>query len=111
MPDNTDPFFIETEPVQETREFALEAMRRLLVWMAEGPTLEERVKKMSGEIESRLGVLANVKVSADIDNSVGPRCAQHCVQALREILSNVVRHSEASAVEIKAVCNQCSKVS
>jgi signal transduction histidine kinase len=41
-----------------------------------------------------------VKVSPGIDDEVGPHCAQHCVQALREILSNVVRHSEATAVEV-----------
>jgi signal transduction histidine kinase len=66
-----------------------------------GPTLEQRIRKLSGEIESRLGVLADVKVGSDLDSEVGPRCAQHCVQALREILSNVVRHSEASAVDIQ----------
>jgi signal transduction histidine kinase len=85
------------ETIHEIRTTIFEIDQDLVV----GPTLEERVKKMSGEIESRLGVRANVKVSADIDHSVGPRCAQHCVQALREILSNVVRHSEASAVEIQ----------
>jgi signal transduction histidine kinase len=71
-----------------------------------GPTLEHRVKKLASEIETRLGVLATVKVSSDIDNNVGPRCAQHCVQALREILSNVVRHSEATAVDIQLDTNQ-----
>jgi len=74
--------------------------------LVSGPTLEQRVKKLSSEIETRLGVLANVKVSSDIDNNVGPRCAQHCVQALREILSNVVRHSEATAVDIQLDTNQ-----
>jgi hypothetical protein len=41
--ESADPFFHEiADPGQEPREFALEALRRLLVWMAEGPTLEER---------------------------------------------------------------------
>jgi signal transduction histidine kinase len=90
------------ETIHEIRTTIFEIDQDLVV----GPTLEQRVKKMSGEIESRLGVLANVKVSADIDNNVGPRCAQHCVQALREILSNVVRHSEASEVDIQLDTNQ-----
>ena len=90
------------ETIHEIRTTIFEIDQDLVV----GPTLEERVKKLSSEIESRLGVLANVKVSADIDSNVGPRCAQHCVQALREILSNVVRHSEASAVDIQLDTNQ-----
>jgi signal transduction histidine kinase len=61
----------------------------------------ERVTALSAEIEARLGVLADVDVIAGIDDMVDPQCAQHCVQALREILSNVVRHSHASAVTIR----------
>jgi signal transduction histidine kinase len=64
-------------------------------------TLEERVYALSSEVESRLGVHVDVKIASGIDNDVGPRCAQNGVQALREILSNVVRHSQASAVEVK----------
>ncbi len=64
-------------------------------------TLEERVKALSSEVESRLGVLADVKVEAGIDDEIGPELAHQCVQALREILSNVVRHSQATAVEVK----------
>jgi signal transduction histidine kinase len=70
-----------------------------------GQTLEERVYALSAEIESRLGVLADVKIAADIDHDVGPQCAQHCVQALREILSNVVRHSQATSVDITVDTN------
>jgi signal transduction histidine kinase len=70
-----------------------------------GQTLEERVCALSGEIESRLGVLADVKIASGIDRDVGPQCAQHCVQALREILSNVVRHSQATSVDIQIDTN------
>lgn len=66
-----------------------------------GQSLEERVYGLSAEVESRLGVLVDVKIAAGIDHQVGPQCAQHCVQALREILSNVVRHSQATAVDIQ----------
>ena len=67
----------------------------------ESQTLEERVYALSAEVESRLGVHVDVKIASGISNDVGPQCAQHCVQALREILSNVVRHSQATAVEVK----------
>lgn len=64
-------------------------------------TLEERVRALTSEVESRLGVLAVVKVAASIDHDIGPECAHHSVQALREMLSNVVRHSQATAVEVR----------
>ena len=64
-------------------------------------TLGERVNVLSAEVESRLGVRADVKVEVGIDKDIGPLCSHHCVQALREILSNVVRHSQATAVQIK----------
>jgi signal transduction histidine kinase len=64
-------------------------------------TLEARVAQLSGEVENRLGVLAELKVASGIDEQIGPHCAHHSIQALREILSNIVRHSEASTVKIQ----------
>ena len=73
---------------------------------APGETLEQRVAQLSGEVESRLGVLAELKVASGIDTEIGPSCAQHVVQALREILSNIVRHSEATEVRIQVDTTQ-----
>ena len=43
MKTNDDSFFAEPfDPQHEARELALEALRRLLIWMAEGANLEER---------------------------------------------------------------------
>ncbi len=64
-------------------------------------SLEERVHALTSEVESRLGVLAVVKVAPGIDDDLETQCAHHSVQALREMLSNVVRHSQATAVEVK----------
>ena len=64
-------------------------------------TLEERVLALTSEVESRLGVLAIVKVARGIDADLETECAHHSMQALREMLSNVVRHSQATAVEVK----------
>jgi two-component system, NarL family, sensor histidine kinase DevS len=83
--------------IHEIRTTIFEIDQDLIV----GATLEQRVYKLSAEVETRLGVLADVKVSSGIDADVGSQCAQHCIQALREILSNVVRHSEATAVDIQ----------
>ena len=69
-------------------------------------TFEQRVAQLTAEVESRLGVLAELKVSSGIDREIGPNCARHVVQALREILSNIVRHSEASVVQIQVDTTQ-----
>jgi signal transduction histidine kinase len=65
-----------------------------------GESLQDRIASLTIEVASRLGVHADVKVVADIDEKIAQHCAQHTVQALREILSNIVRHSMASAVQI-----------
>ena len=65
-----------------------------------GESLHSRIIALSNEVATRLGVHADVKVMANIDSLIGSHCAQHSVQALREILSNVVRHSRASAVQV-----------
>ena len=43
MTTNNDSFFAEpSDPRQEARFLALEVICRLFIWMAEGPSLEER---------------------------------------------------------------------
>jgi len=64
-------------------------------------SLQSRINSLTMEVANRLGVHTDVKIEAGIDTAIGPHCAHHAIQALREILSNIVRHSNASAVEIK----------
>jgi signal transduction histidine kinase len=71
-----------------------------------GETLQDRVGALSHEVESRLGIEAELKVASGIDDQIGLRCAHHAVQALREILSNIVRHSQASIVQIQVDTTQ-----
>jgi signal transduction histidine kinase len=66
----------------------------------EGHSLESRVRTLVGEVNGRLGVPAKLVVSPELDRSVGVHCAQHAVQALREILSNIVRHSSATEITV-----------
>ena len=66
----------------------------------ESETLHDRITALANEVGSRLGVNAELKIDSRIDGVIGPRCAQQTVHALREILSNIVRHSNASAVQI-----------
>jgi len=65
-----------------------------------GESLNDRISTLTNEVASRLAVHADVKVAPGVDEKIGPHCAQHLIQALREILSNIVRHSKASAVQI-----------
>ena len=67
----------------------------------EGHSLESRVRTLVGEVNGRLGVPAKLVVSPELDRSVGVHCAQHAVQALREILSNIVRHSSATEISVE----------
>ena len=64
-------------------------------------TFQSRIAVLTNEVASRLGVKADLKIPTGIDDAIGPHCAHHTVQALREILSNIVRHSQASAVQIQ----------
>jgi signal transduction histidine kinase len=68
---------------------------------ATGATFQSRIAVLTNEVANRLGVKADLKIPTGIDDAIGPHCAHHTVQALREILSNIVRHSEASAVQIQ----------
>ncbi len=71
-----------------------------------GESLRDRIGVLSHEIQSRLGIVAEVKVASGIDDQIGTHCAHHAVQALREILSNIVRHSQASVVQIQVDVTQ-----
>jgi signal transduction histidine kinase len=71
-----------------------------------GDSLQDRIGVLSREVESRLGIEAELKVASGIDEQIGSRCAHHAVQALREILSNIVRHSHASIVQIQVDTTQ-----
>jgi signal transduction histidine kinase len=64
-------------------------------------TLQSRVDVLINEVTNRLGTHTNLEVTPQIDELIGSQCAHHTVQALREILSNIVRHSEASDVNIR----------
>jgi signal transduction histidine kinase len=68
---------------------------------ADVDSLSERIKTLNVEVGSRLGVQVQLETSPGIDDLVTARCAQHVIQALREILSNIVRHSQAQHVSVQ----------
>ena len=63
-------------------------------------TLRHRATALTNEVGSRLGVQADLTMQAGLSQEVNEHCAHHTIQALREILSNIVRHSEATHVEV-----------
>lgn len=63
-------------------------------------SLERRISALTSEVGTRLGVYAHLVMAPGVGNDVGPHCAQHALAALREILSNVVRHSQATIVDV-----------
>jgi signal transduction histidine kinase len=63
-------------------------------------SLEGRVKSLASEVATRLGVPVQVTTPSQLDDLVSSSCAQHAVQALREILANVVRHAHAQHVVV-----------
>lgn len=66
----------------------------------DGATLLERITALVNEVGTRLGVDIDLEVYGDLDRVVSGGCVRHTVQALREILSNIVRHSQASAIGV-----------
>ncbi len=63
-------------------------------------TLRQRAMALTNEVDIRLGVEAHLQMQAGLSQEVNEHCAHHTIQALREILSNIVRHSEATQVEV-----------
>jgi signal transduction histidine kinase len=66
----------------------------------ENVSLEDRIVALTSEVATRLGVKVHVQSLENLDELVTQHCAQHATQALREILSNIVRHAKAQHVEV-----------
>lgn len=60
----------------------------------------ERVEALADEVRTRLGIDVTVEMAPDLDLLVSAHCAHHLVQALREALSNVARHSHANSARV-----------
>ena len=60
-----------------------------------------RVLALAAEMTPALGFDPHVGFDGAVDTIVGPELAEHLLAALRELLSNVIRHARATAVEIR----------
>jgi len=66
----------------------------------DGTSLSSRITTLTNEAGARLNFEVKQRVSPAIDELATSACTRHTVQALREILSNIVRHSHASEVSV-----------
>jgi len=66
----------------------------------QGGAFSTRIKVLTDEVAARLGIDVDLRLAADIDHQIGSRCAHHTIQALREALSNLARHSGATAARV-----------
>ena len=62
--------------------------------------LKIRVTDLANEVEQRLGVPVVLSISDGVESSMDVFTSDQLISSLREILSNVVRHSQASFVSV-----------
>lgn len=65
-----------------------------------GATLRQRAGALVAEVDQRLGLRAGFEMNSAVSGAVSEHVADQSVLALREILSNVVRHAQASDVSV-----------
>jgi signal transduction histidine kinase len=85
------------ETIREIRSsiFALQARQDVVV-----PGLRARVLAVADEMTPMLGFPPTVQLDGRLDDDVPEDVAEHLLGALREALSNVARHANASKVEV-----------
>ncbi|MGH9019631.1 MAG: GAF domain-containing sensor histidine kinase [Acidimicrobiales bacterium] len=64
-----------------------------------GP-LSARVERLCDEVRTRLGLRVALDLADDLDHLVSEHCAHQVALALREAMSNVTRHAQATAAEV-----------
>ncbi|MHB1718795.1 MAG: GAF domain-containing sensor histidine kinase [Acidimicrobiales bacterium] len=68
-----------------------------------GQGLRAQVLDLLDEAAGRLGLEVKVTLDGPMDTAVGEACAEHLLLALREAVSNVVRHAGASTIDVRIV--------
>jgi signal transduction histidine kinase len=66
-----------------------------------GAGLRARLLALVDEVTSRLGLDVAVEFAGPIDTAIGPECANQTVHAVRELLTNVVRHAGATQATLQ----------
>ena len=64
-------------------------------------SLEDRISTLTHEVATRLDIDVDLRLSPTINHLVSKRSGHQTIQALREMLSNVARHSRASHASVR----------
>ncbi len=70
------------------------------------PTLRSQILEVVAEMTSPLGFAPSLRMAGRLDEQVTPEIGEHLLRALREALSNAVRHSNATRVEVSIEAGQ-----
>jgi signal transduction histidine kinase len=71
-------------------------------------SLSATIRALCHEVSSRLGLAVTVTLADSLDMKVAPDAGVQLVRALREVLSNVVRHAHASRVDVEVATEGAS---
>jgi len=63
--------------------------------------LRAEILDLVDEAATKLGLRTRVDFEGPIDAAVGPQAAEHLLYSLREALTNVVRHAQATSAEVQ----------
>ncbi|MFI7538974.1 GAF domain-containing protein [Streptosporangium sp. NPDC049376] len=87
------------ETIRQIRStiFALQTPRQ-----ADVPSLRARVVTLVEGARDRLGFMPALRMEGHLDSEVPEPVAEHLLAVLREALSNLVRHAEATRAEVSA---------
>jgi len=66
-----------------------------------GRSLHEEVRALVGEYQAVLGFLPTLRVSGQVDRSLTEDAADGLLLTLRELLSNIARHAQASSTVVE----------
>jgi two-component system, NarL family, sensor histidine kinase DevS len=66
-----------------------------------GTSLRRQLLELVDEVTTRLGLPVSVAFAGPVDTAIGPSLAAHILHAVRELLSNVVRHASASQAHLR----------
>jgi PAS domain S-box-containing protein len=84
------------EVIREIRETIFDLNRA----DSSGPNLRQLLRSVAAESTEQLGFAPRLAFRGPVEAAVGDELAQHLVMVLREALSNVARHAQASNVDV-----------
>lgn len=84
-------------------DVAIKELRAAIFELRTGPAkpLLEEVRSLLGEYATLLGFQPVLRITGQVDRALGPEAITHVLTTLREALSNIARHADASSVMVE----------